>query len=467
MYAIVDIETTGGYAAAGGITEIAVRLFDGNSIVTRFETLLNPIHTIPRYVESLTGITNIMVQNERTFSMIATELYELLHDKIFVAHNVNFDYSFIKYHLSKSGYYLNCKKLCTVRLGRQIIPGMRSYSLGNLCRQLGIEIENRHRAGGDADATVKLFEHLLKKDQHQHVESMLKIKSKEQQLPPHVAASLVKMLPHQPGVYYFHDQKGKVIYVGKAKNLVKRVSSHFSNNKSSRQKQEFARRIHNITYKVCGTELMAFILESLEIKKFWPEENRSQKRFEPSYALYSFHDQNNYLRLAIEKKNRNLHPHYTFNIITEGHTLLRTLARDFNLCPKFCFLQSPNIPCSGNEIICRGACQFKESPEEYNNRVRECLKYLDDQLPTFALVDMGISDSQQSCILMEKGRFYGMGYVPSGTADLDIDKLKTYINPSSENAYIRGLIYQHVEKFPHKKIALKPKSVQPQVFSHT
>src|SRR5436853_7819607 len=151
LYAIVDIETTGGYAGAGGITEIAVFIFDGEKVIQQYQTLLNPVYTIPRYVETLTGITNAMVENERHFSAIADELYELLHDKVFVAHNVNFDYSYIKHHLSEAGYHLNCKKLCTVRLGREIFPGLHSYSLGNFCRHLDIPIQQRHRAGGDAE----------------------------------------------------------------------------------------------------------------------------------------------------------------------------------------------------------------------------------------------------------------------------------------------------------------------------
>ncbi len=164
LYAIVDIETTGGYAAGNGITEIAVIISDGKKILQRFETLVNPVYTIPRYVESLTGITNLMVANAKLFKMIAGELHQLLCDKIFIAHNVNFDYSFIKHHLGAAGYELNCKKLCTVRLGRQILPGLKSYSLGNFCREIGIDVENRHRAGGDADATVQLFHHLLEND---------------------------------------------------------------------------------------------------------------------------------------------------------------------------------------------------------------------------------------------------------------------------------------------------------------
>lgn len=455
LYAIVDIETTGGYAAAGGITEVAVVITDGKKIINRFDTLVNPVYTIPKYVETLTGITNAMVEDAKHFTMIADELYELLCDKIFVAHNVNFDYSYLKYHFKQAGYELDCKKLCTIRLGRQILPGYKSYSLGNFCREIGIEIQQRHRAGGDADATVKLFHHLLQNDKNDHVQNMLKVKSKEQHLPPNLPAKQVKQLPPQPGVYYFHDSKGKVIYVGKAKNLYKRVNSHFANNKPGKQKQEFLRNIYSITYQACATELMAFILESSEIKKFWPDHNRSLKRFEQAYALYRFEDRKGYLRLAIEKKNKNIRPIYSFNLLVEGHALLRKLSHQFRLCPKLCFLQHDTIECEGHgDGRCSGVCEQKENAEQYNSRVNECITQLQKELPTFALVDNGLHREEQSCILMEKGRFYGMGYLPSHVNISGLDELKNYMTPYSESDYIRGLVYQHAGKFPHKKIAL-------------
>lgn len=455
LYAIVDIETTGGYAAAGGITEIAVIITDGQKIINRYETLINPVYPISRYVESLTGITNAMVANEKHFKMIADELYELLCDKIFVAHNVNFDYSYLKYHFKEAGYELDCKKLCTIRLARQIFPGYKSYSLGNFCREIGIPVEQRHRAGGDANATVKLFHHLLQNDTNKNVENMLKIKSKEQHLPPNLPAKQLKQLPQNPGVYYFHDSKGKVIYVGKAKNILKRVSSHFTNNKPGRQKQEFLRNIYSITYQKCATELMAFILENVEIKKLWPQQNRSLKRFEQSYALYSFEDRNGYLRLAIEKKKKNIKSLYTFNLLAEGHNLLRKLSHQFQLCPRLCFLQQDNIECEGiKDGRCKGGCKQNELPDEYNKRVHECIDHLNKELPTFALVDYGLHHQEQSCILMEKGRFYGMGYLPAHVSISAIDELKNYITPYLENDYIRGLVYQHAVTFPHKKIAL-------------
>ena len=455
LYAIVDIETTGGYAGTGGITEIAVFISDGEQIIQQYQTLLNPVYTIPRYVEALTGITNAMVENEKNFSMIADDLYKLLHDKIFVAHNVNFDYSFIKYHLAQAGYLLDCKKLCTIRLGRQIIHGAPGYGLGKICRHLGIKIDQRHRAGGDAAATVQLFHHFLKNDTRGYIQIMLKAKSKEQSAPPNLPVKQIRQLPDKPGVYYFHDNKGKVIYVGKAKSISKRVSSHFSNNNPAKQKQEFLRKIYNISYQTCATELMAFILESVEIKKLWPQQNRSQKRFEQSYALYSFEDRNGYIRLAIEKKNKNLHPLYTFNLTTEGHNLLRKLCDQFQLCQKLCFLQSTSIPCIGvAENKCLGACEHKELPIEYNRRAQQCIGYLNTELPTFALMDNGLQHCELSCILMEKGRFYGMGYLPDDYALQSVDELKNYLTPYSENDYIRGLVYQYAARFPHKKKVL-------------
>jgi DNA polymerase-3 subunit epsilon len=415
--------------------------------------LLNPHYTIPRYVEYLTGITNEMVEFERDFKSIADELYELLCDKVFVAHNVNFDYSFLKHHLLQAGYELNCKKLCTVRLSRKILPDLNGYGLGKITKHLGIEIEERHRATGDAAATVKLFHHLLKCDTNGDIQTMLKVNSKEQFLPPNIQAREIKKLPQRPGVYYFQDKKGKVIYVGKAKNLSKRVNSHFSNNKPNKQKQEFLKKVYHITYEETATELMAFILESIEIKKLWPEQNSSQKRFQHVYGLYSFEDSKGYLRLCIEKKKKNLKALYTFNLLTEGYSLLRNLVSEFDLCPKLCFLQSVNIECQSYlEKKCKGACEQKEPAEIYNARLNKCIEYLQKNLPSFALVDTGLEEHAQSCILIEKGKFYGMGYLPADVNIHHVDELKNYLVPYAENDYIRGIIFQYAERFPYKKV---------------
>jgi DNA polymerase III subunit epsilon len=455
MYAIVDIETTGGYAANNDITEIAIVLHDGQSVINRFESLVRPVRTIPYYIQVLTGISNDMVAAAPSFEELAPQLYELLQGRIFVAHNVNFDYSFLKHHFDTAGFDLNCNKLCTVRLSKKVFPGLPSYSLGNLCRHFGITIYNRHRAGGDTDATVRLLEHLLQHNAEPHIQQFIRRGAREQSLPPNLPKEQVDQLPYTPGVYYFHNQTGKVIYVGKAKNLKYRVSSHFTHNGSGKQRQDFLRNIYSISYQSCSTELMAFILESVEIKRLWPEFNNSQKRFTHSFGLYMFEDNSGYMRLAIDKKKKHMQPLYTFNLLTEGHRLVNKLIERFTLCPKLCFMQTAPGPCTGTgDATCLGACEHKEPVAEYNGRVAEALQWLEEWLPTFAVVDAGNERNEQSCILMEKGKFYGMGYIPADVGITNREELKNYLTRYPENDYIRGLVYQYVERYPNKRVAL-------------
>lgn len=451
MYAIVDIETTGSHASANGITEIAIVIHNGREVVDKFQTLLNPQVPIPIYIQSLTGISDEMVSTAPTFDEYAKEIYELLHDKIFVAHNVNFDYSFIHYHLAKAGYTLQTKKLCTVRLSRKILPGLPSYSLGKLCSSLGIDILARHRAMGDAEATAMLFSMLIENDQDGHINKILNPRSKEQSLPPHLPKEDFEKLPSVSGIYYFHNSKLKVIYVGKAKNIKKRVSSHFANNKPGKQKQEFLRHIHHISFQECGTELMAYILEAVEIKRLWPAFNRSLKRFEHTYGLYLYEDQNAYLRMAIDKRNRFSKPFYTFNRILDGHNMIKNLIGEFNLCPKLCFIQRNSDPCiSINDQTCLQACEQIESPESYNQRVLDAINNLKANLPAFLLLDDGRTMAEKSCILVENGHLYGMGYISVDDINQDLSDIKQYLTPYPSNDYIRNLIFNYAAQFPEK-----------------
>ena len=445
MFAIVDIETTGGYASANGITEIAIAIHDGNKIIDFFETLINPQLPIPRYIQSLTGISPAMVSQAPLFEEVAPRIFGMLSDKIFVAHNVNFDFSFVKHHLGRVGYHLDCKKLCTVRMGRRILPGHRSYSLGNLCRSLEIDVENRHRAGGDVLATVKLFECILKNDLSGEIKGMIKAMGKDQFLPPHLSVEKINQLPGEPGVYYFHNQKGKIVYVGKAKDLSKRVNSHFSNNKPGRQKQDFLREIHNISFQVCGSELMAFILESVEIKRLWPLYNRSQKGFEQAFGLYVYEDGRGFQRLLIEKKKKHLQPLYTFNILLEGHNMIKKLVAEFKLCSRLCFIDTSAGPILPDVELLDAAA--------YNERVAKALLYLKESLPSFAVVESAplLQKQQQGIILMENGRFFGMGYIPANVSISSIADIKPHITPYPENGYIRGLVYQYASKHPDRR----------------
>ena len=449
LYAVVDIETTGSYAAASGITEISIQVVENGLVIQRFETLVNPIHKIPPYIVALTGITNDMVQEAPFFEEIAEEVYELLKDKIFVAHSVNFDYSFVKSQLRYCGYDLTTPKLCTVRMSRKIIPGYQSYSLGKICHALGIKHVNQHRAGGDTDATVALFQLLLTNDKEGYIEKSLKRTSKENVLPPNVPKSDFERLPYTAGVYYFHDEKGKVVYVGKARNIRYRVSSHFSNNSTGRQKQNFMRYVYNISFEECGTELVAAVKESTEIKRLWPKFNAAQKHREDMYGIISYEDQSGYMRLAIDKMSRGKEVLSSFHHLENAKAALRQLVADFDLCPRLCFINADVYAENLHKVLCKGACEKKEAVESYNRRVFDAICQL-KKLPSFAIIDKGISSDERSCILVWQGKFYGIGFIGS---DMQIDHAETFremVTPYKENSTITNMLFSYAKRYPQK-----------------
>lgn len=461
-YAIVDIETTGGFAAGSGITEIAVRIHDGTAVIQTFETLVNPQRTIPLYITALTGIDNSMVEASPTFLDIADRVYELLAGRVFVAHNVNFDYSFIKHHLGEAGYYIDLPRLCTVRLARKCWPGLPSYSLGKLCRSLAIPLRNQHRAGGDTEATAILFSRIVESPEGSGaLEGMLKRTNSEQTLPPHLPKADIDALPRAAGVYYFHDQKGKVIYVGKAKDLRKRVISHFMGNNPKPQRQHFLRSIHAVTFERCGTELMALLLEAAEIKRLWPLHNRAMKRFEPAYALYCYEDQQGYIRLAVDKRRKHQTALYTFDRQIEGVNMLHRLVVEYGLCAKLCLLQHglPRCaPLAGYQ--CDGACQGTATPAAYNVRVKQAMAGLQDYLPSFAVLDVGREPEEQSCLWVEKGRFYGMGYIGR---DMDVSRMadvKPLLTPYPGNDYMLRLVMSYAARHPERVIEVDDITLQ-------
>lgn len=446
MYAIVDIETTGGHAAANGITEIAVYIHDGSRVTRHFETLLNPNQAIPRYIKALTGIDDEMVADAPQFDEVAETLYDLLRDKIFVAHNVNFDYSFVKHHLKASGFDLNTKKICTVRLSRKVFPGLPSYSLGNLCRTLQLSIENRHRAGGDAKATVKLLEHCLDNNGELYISQMLKKSSADQWLPLQLTKEDITKLPSCPGVYYFLDARDKIVYVGKAINIKKRVSSHFTHNDPDRKRQNFLRTICKIKFKECATELEAIVLESAEIRRLWPKYNVSQKQPQQKFALYLFEDNGGYMRLAIDKKKKRLPSLYNFNLLHEGMIMLKKMVEEFELHEKLCFIDK--TPFTEKDL------SFLDPPHVYNGKIKRALEALEEQLPTFAVMDDGINKNEKLYLLVERGNFWGMGYLPASVSISSASDLKNYLQPYTDNDTIRNSIYSFVEQYPDKKVKL-------------
>jgi DNA polymerase-3 subunit epsilon len=445
-YAIVDIETTGGNASHSRITEIAIIIHDGTNIIDRWETLVNPQKEIPPSIFALTGINNEMVRDAPIFDFISEKVLEMLTGRIFVAHNVNFDYSFVRHQLEEAGFKWTARKLCTVRAARKIKPGLPSYSLGRLCNALDIPLKNQHRAGGDAAATALLLSRLLAWDKEGEITKMIKNTAQDQRLPPNLPPADFEQLPEKPGVYYFYNQENKVVYIGKAINLKKRVASHFSGHSIKPQRQNFLRDIHAISFEVCATELMALLLECSEIKKLWPTYNRALKRFEPKFGLYEYEARSGYRYLAIAKVSKFQSCIESFSSLNEGANLLRNLSEQFGIDSRFCNYGTVN---EGELFQNPNGTNLPEI-EYHNTQVENALESLLNNRPSFAIMDKGRSKEERSCIWVENGHFYGMGYITSDMGFTELSELKEFVTPYRSTNYIMQLIYTYVEKNPGK-----------------
>lgn len=368
-FAIVDIETTGGSPSGGGITEIAVLIHDGERIVSEWQSLINPKQQIPGYITGLTGIDNSMVRDAPTFEEIAEELWSLLDSRVFVAHSVNFDFGFIREAFLKIGRELNSSKLCTVRLSRKVFPGLGSYSLGRICESQKIPILARHRAMGDAKATALLFDRMIRERQD-IILSSLKKNTGDTFLPPLFPLAKFQQIPESCGVYYMLNSKGKVIYVGKALNIRDRFKGHFSGQVLPQLKQQLKAEVVDLKWQLTGTEFMALLLETLEIKRIWPIYNSALKMPKTLWGLFHYQDGSGYYRFQVAKVAKNLQPLETFFSAEEANQFLKTGIEAYQLCQKLSGLRK--VTCQVlQDASCLGACASAESSTTYNLRVEE------------------------------------------------------------------------------------------------
>ncbi|MEZ5083414.1 MAG: exonuclease domain-containing protein [Bacteroidales bacterium] len=446
MYSIIDIETTGLSPNREKITEIAIYVHDGEKVVDEFTTLLNPEIAIPYRITQLTGINNKMVEDSPKFYEVAKRIVEMTKDTIFVGHNVHFDYNFIRKEFREFGYDYQRKKICTARLSRKLLPGRRSYSLGKLCQELGIQNENRHRAFGDAKATVKLFEILLKVEKNIQDISLKEINT-------NLDKSIIKKLPREPGVYYFYNDKNEMIYVGKSINIHDRVLSHLTNN-SSKRAIEMRNNIADIGYELTGNELIALLLESDEIKKHKPPYNRAQRRNNFPWGLYLSKDEKGYLRLKIEKNDKEELPLTSFNSQLSAKSHLFTLTEAFTLCQKLCGLFDTKGACFHYNIKqCHGACIGIEPAEDYNLRLLQAIEPYQLHKTTFLIIDKGRNDGEKAIVGMENGKYLGFGYIDIElNGYVNVDDLKSCITAYPDNKDIQQIIRSYIKNRKAVKI---------------
>lgn len=444
MYAILDIETTGGQYNEEGITEIAIYKFDGHEVVNQFISLVNPEKPIQPFVVKLTGINSAMLRSAPKFYEVAKRIIEITEGSILVAHNASFDYRILQMEFRRLGFDFKKPTLCTVELAKKIIPDLPSYSLGKLVRSLGIPMADRHRASGDAMATVKLFKMLLAKDLTKEiVKSYIKTEIKAGLSPK--LLDILEKLPSKTGIYYIHNENGDLIYIGKSKNIKKRVNQHFTGVNSKSKKIQ--RDVYTVTCEETGSELIALLKESEEIKINKPIYNRAQRKSIFNFAMYSHINKEGYLAITIEKADGRKKEITSFVSLQEGKNFLFKITSNAKLCQKINGLYDTKLACFQYKIKeCNGACIQLESPEIYNTRAEDCIHNLQFENNNMVVVDKGRGIEERSAVLIENGVYKGYCFFDLNYQITNVDILKNIIIPMQNNRDTTSIIKNHIRK---------------------
>ncbi len=444
MYAILDIETTGGKYNEEGITEIAIYKFDGHNIVDQFSSLVNPEKPIQPFVVNLTGINNEMLRHAPKFYEVAKRIIEITDGCIMVAHNALFDNRILTTEFDRLGYHFEKETLCTVELAKKLIPDMPSYSLGKLVRSLGIPLSDRHRAQGDAKATVALFKMLLAKDTSKEIITETLRKDPKLKLAPKLL-DIIENTPSETGVYYMHNEDGKVIYIGKSKNIKKRLMQHFTGD--NRKSKKIQLEVKSVTFEKTGNELIALLKESEETKQNKPIFNKGLRRTLFSHQLSSFVDENGYINLKIEKADGRKKAITTFSNYQQAKSLLFRITEANQLCQKLTGLEKTSKSCFKYTIKeCYGACIQKESVDEYNNRINAFLEKSSYENQNMLIIDRGREIEERSVILIENGIYKGYGFYNLNFQINNPEILKSIINPMQNNRDAQHIIQNYLRK---------------------
>ncbi len=420
-FVFVDIETNGGSGERGRIIEIgALKIVDGQ-VVDTFQSLVNPGQSLPFWIINLTGITDADVVHAPYFEDIAAQFFEFLGDSIFVAHNVLFDYSFIRRHFQACDYSYRPKLFCTVKLSRALFPEHRGHSLEKIIARHGLQTQARHRAYDDAKAAYDFFTEAMRLKGVEAVESNIIAQLKTKSLPPNVDEQVILDLPQAPGVYIFEDDAGLPLYVGKSVNIRARVRSHFTSATTIAKELRMSLQSHNVRHVQTETEIEALLLESTMVKQLQPVFNRRLRRKKTQSIIVKHVDDKGFLTFTIERHDLSQYARLdsVYGVFTsprQAKTKLEEVAKTYQLCPKLLGLETRSGACFRYQLgLCRGACIEKESAESYNARVEYALERMKiETWPYDSPVAVSIS-STRSLIVDQ--------WVPVGLYDSELDAM--------------------------------------------
>ena len=443
MYAVIDVETTGGSPSSDRVIEIAIFVFDGEKVTDSFSTLLNPKRAIDPYVTRLTGITPEMVSEAPLFENVHEKLLELTHENIFVAHNVKFDFGMLRQEFKRMGIDFNRKQLDTVNLARKALPGFSSYSLGNICDSVGIEILDRHRAYGDAEATVKLLALILSKPaSSKYIEIELNHGIDLDLLPPYLSKAEIEKLPEDAGVFYYKDEVGKVLYLDGSKNIRRKVINDFSNPADGAEKKRMFELMRNIDYELSGNELVAKLLAYRELKRHIPEFNKTPKVQVFTHGIFLDKDESGFVQLKIhplEWPKGELVMKFASKAV--ANKILGKIIKDNNLHGWFALrskMKEKGIDVKGQN--------------NYNvNLEKAARKYLYKQ-GNFFIIGAGIHPDEHSAIWVENNVYKGFGFYNPELTETTPENLKEVIKPDEDDLETQKIIRAQMRKLKNYKV---------------
>lgn len=426
MYAIIDIETTGGQFNAEGITEIAIYKFDGTELVDQFISLVNPEIPIQPFVVKLTGINNAMLRTAPKFYEIAKRIIEITQDCIIVAHNASFDYRVLKMEFKRLGYDFMKQTLCTVELSKQLLPDVKTYSLGKLVRSLGIPIADRHRASGDAMATLKLFKLLLSKDTEKTILKTLIKNEIKNGISPKLL-DILENLPTTVGIFYIHNEKGEIILIGRSNNIRKKISQYFTAD------TKIGKRIQNdvftVTFEETGNELVALLKEREEIIQNKPSLNKVQRKSAFLFGVYADKDLKGKYQLEVRKIDGRKKDIYVFKNQQEATLYLHKKNEELdNIIPKDISL------------------------EDYNMQFLILMKEIEDSYSNIIVSMKGRNISEKSALIIENGAFKGYCFYDLNYQILNPSVLKNILVEMPNTKDSKNIIKYYLYKKSDYKI---------------
>ena len=457
---LLDCETTGGKAIYHRIIEIGLIVIEGGELIETWQTFIDPKVTLPPFIQRLTGITPGMIKGAPVFLDIAEELLSKLNGRTLVAHNARFDYSFLKNEFERAGFTYNAKPLCSVKFSRNLYPQFKRHGLSQIINRFDLAIENRHRALDDAKMIYQFFQKSSALFPDDEIAATCALLQKRPSLPTLLDAKEIEKLPNSAGVYYFYDEKGNLLYVGKSVNIRNRVMSHFSSDYKNPKDLRMSTKIAHVDFEQTPSDFGAQIRESNQIKALNPLYNQRLRKVRKLFQYRSVEDENGYLRLnieVIETEDTRVEQQFgLFRSPRQASKQLEKLAGQYFLCHKLLGLEgdrNSRDPCFRVQLKkCFGACSGLESARSYNERMNVALKNYQIKLwPYSGPVLIEERDpqcpDQEAFHIIDRWRYiaklsilediYDLGYQLIGetnpTASLKNNDSNTIISPDYDN----------------------------------